>query len=110
MEETNMAQVRGWVRLHFPRFFEEHGPGCFEEGNTFQAFERLADFLIEEGFAAKDDALVTKLMSHVAFLYEHGDDQVRNCLSVSFVEGLIDRGYRRGHASFRRATSMASRA
>lgn len=99
MEQINIKQVRQYFEEHYPQFIEEQGNSAFAEGNTFYTFARLADYLIEEGFNKNDEEFIHQLMKYVAYLYENGDDLVRNCLTVSFVEGLVDKAYLRkqGH-------------
>lgn len=74
-----------------------YGKTHFQEGAHHYSFERFADFLIEEGFQKNDEKLIQQMADYAVLLLEKGDFSVQNGVYVSFIEGLVDRGYKYPH-------------
>jgi len=90
-----IQDVKQHCLSHFPLLMEEYyGQNNFEEDNRFYSFDRMADFLIEEGFVKQDHSLIQEMAEYILLLLKQGADNVRNPVYVSFLEGLVDRGYK----------------
>lgn len=92
-----LEDLEAHFRVHFPLFMESDsffGVPFFQYDNSHYSFERFADFLINEGFKKDDQALIQKIADHINLLLAEGDDSVQNPVYVSFIEGLVDRGYK----------------
>lgn len=92
----HLQDVKAYCHTHFPVLMQEYGygQGNFEEDNRFYSFDRMADFLIEEGFIKEDSGLIQQIADYILLLLKDGADDVRNPVYVSFIEGLVDRGYK----------------
>jgi hypothetical protein len=99
MENKKMGieDVQTYCKTNFPLFMERDsffGEIFFQTDNYFYSFERFADFLIKEGFEKNDTILVQEIANYILFLFKEGDEVVQNGVYVSFIEGLVDRGYK----------------
>lgn len=97
--KIDIQQVYNYCLENFPILMKEYGYGKenFQEDNIFYSFDRFAEFLIEEGFIKNDTLLIDKVKAYILTLLEYGEDKVRNALYVSFIEGLVDKGYKYPH-------------
>ena len=99
-KEITLEDVREYCVKHFPAFTETsdfNSKTHFQEGGHHYSFARFADFLIDEGFRKNDEKLIQHLADYTILLLEKGDFSVRNGVYVSFIEGLVDRGYKYPH-------------
>lgn len=99
-KEITLENVQEYCLKHFPSFMETNdfdGKPHFREGGHHYSFCRFADFLIAEGFRKNDEKLIQHLAKYIVLLLEKGDYSVRNGVYVSFIESLVDRGYKYPH-------------
>jgi hypothetical protein len=95
-----MEDVRAHFVGQFPLFMQAHygeGQDSFQMNNRFISFSGFADFLIREGFKKNDAELIQKIADYINLLFAKGDEWVVNPVYVSFIEGLVDRGYKQPH-------------
>jgi len=96
-EEITLKYVQKYCLERFPLFMETtdlYGNIHFQIGSHHYSFCRLADFLIESGFQKDDSKLIQEMADFSILLLERGDESVRNGVYVSFIEGLVDQGYK----------------
>lgn len=88
-----IQEVRQEIYTDFPKFAEEwqHDSFANKSGHYFMA--RFADFVKEFALEPGDEVLTLKIKDLIIRLFAEGDDEVKNTLYVSFLEGLVDRGY-----------------
>jgi hypothetical protein len=77
--------VREYLAEHFPQFHD----GNFGSDGVHYSFSRFADYLRDECFAKADNASIQAIAEYINLLLVEGDDEVRNAVYVSFIEGLV---------------------
>jgi hypothetical protein len=92
-----LNEVHVYVSKHFPDYITSdysEGEDSFYEYNRFLSFSGFANYLIHEGFKKNNEALIQHVADYINLLLAEGDELVRNPVYVSFIEGLVDRGYK----------------
>lgn len=96
-KEMTLGDVQNYCLENFPAFMKTtdlYGNTHFRTGSHHYSFCRLADFLIEFGFRKNDSKLIQEMADFTVLMLERGDESVRNGVYVSFIEGLVDQGYK----------------
>ena len=96
-KEMTLEDVQNHCLEIFPAFMKTtdlYGNTHFRTGSHHYSFCRLADFLIKFGFQTNDSKLIQEMADFTVLMLERGDDSVRNGVYVSFIEGLVDQGYK----------------
>lgn len=90
-----ITDVREYIFNKHPQFVNIYGQNVFSEMEEHYSFERLADFLIEYGFEKDDTKLTHTIVDYILLLLKDGDEHVVSCVYASFIEGVVDRGYKK---------------
>lgn len=98
-QEITLKDVQKYCHKHFRLFMKNYAYGkeTFQMNNRFLSFSYFADFLIKEGFIKNDLKLIQQIADYINLLLAEGADSVRNPVYVSFIETLVDRGYKYSH-------------